>query len=248
MSAFPIEEGIFRQGMEIRVTGNQLVWLRSVRRLKVGETVQFVDRDNTLLKASLAQSSHKLLTFAIESETPRGQMNLFTPDVWIGLPSRQHLADLLHIAPQLQLRNINFIQSDHSPGYTQSDEFWAHKERYEQILYQGRVVSEHYLKPNIRFYKDWLEAFEQIVPPLIVATVPVLGRQEGNPTYLTEKASLILGPEGGFSPKEQEKFVQAGAFMLSVGSATLETVVAMPALVFYLRGIMQQSGGHNSAI
>ena len=55
---------------------------------------------------------------------------------------------------------------------------------------------------------------------------------------LAKGAALWIGPEGGFSPEEQEALQQAGAVALTVGRWILRVETAVPALLGRLDGIL----------
>ena len=63
-----------------------------------------------------------------------------------------------------------------------------------------------------------------------------LPRQEPIREHMAKINAVFVGPEGGFSRREEEEMLAAGAFPITIGPAILRVETAVPALAGFLYG------------
>jgi 16S rRNA (uracil1498-N3)-methyltransferase len=82
------------------------------------------------------------------------------------------------------------------------------------------------------------QALDRLPHPLVALAEPSLGVEGRNlPDETPRAATVLVGPEGGWSPAEQQQLEQAGAVLLKLGGRTLRAdaapLVALAALSWH---------------
>lgn len=84
--------------------------------------------------------------------------------------------------------------------------------------------------PEVILRKRFKPFVEDELPGLIKGTTPFLAHPangERSPTKELKKATLIIGPEGGFIPYEVDHFAELGIASLSLGDRILRVETAV---------------------
>jgi len=121
--------------------------------------------------------------------------------------------------------------------------------RVEQCFWLSRVLQEENLvrqlmygleqardtiMPEIRLFPEFQPFFKNELPEIIKGTMPLLAHPEApynNFPNLGGSATLIIGPEGGFIPREVDQFLDIGCQLTSFTERILRVESIIPALL-----------------
>lgn len=196
--------------------------IKVVMRLKIGEKVEVVYENIPYLCEIIDNYQIKLLK---ELELKEFKTNTV---MILPLLKEQKMDLILQKATELGVSEIILFNAKRS--IIKLDEMQELKklERWQRICKEASEQSKRVTIPNIRFIKDLkdLEKLEGI--KLICSTVESSNNlkkvlQESKKCV---KINMIVGPEGGFEPKEEQEIIKIGFIPVTLGNTILrvETV------------------------
>lgn len=195
-----LEEEIANIGQEITLSDKQCNYLHNVLRLKPEDTFNVFDNKNGEFLAKISQLSHKKGTVYIEKKLYEYNQ---TPDIWLLFsPLKKDKTDMvIQKATELGVRKIIPTITD----YTNSD-----KIRTDRFISQSIEASEQSRRtdiPEITQQQKLKEIIQNWEQDRILFFLDESGNGENIFEILSKnkgKAAIIVGPEGGFSTKEQQ--------------------------------------------
>ncbi len=192
--------------------------MNRVLRFQPGEQVYFLDGAGRRARAELTQISKKEAMFAIlECESQPAPTRTVT--LAFGIPKKPATLEwMLEKATELGVSVLQPLVTEH--GQT------AHlpkPERLHKILLEACEQSERWFFPELKT-PITLEAALK-TDDLILAGDARRG-QAFEPVVHTQNVTILIGPEGGFSPHELEQIDAAGAHLLKLGSNVLRVETA----------------------
>ncbi len=201
--------------------GGEAHHLTRVLRIKPGATVRLFDgcgRHGLFTVQNAAKSGVSL--------TPQGEEFTHPPAVRCtlaaGFSKALRRGWFLEKAVELEAAALWFWQGD----YSQASLPAAEKETWKAGLVAGAKQSENPWLPELAMLPGGTATLEERIPDFDRAYLLYEGDTHGR---LLEKDDLavpgslllIVGPEGGFSPREAEGLIRAGATAVSLGSRVL---------------------------
>ncbi len=173
------------------LTGDLLHHLVNVIRIEKDEEILLLNGNGYSVKTSIIEITKKSLTLKRISEN-RSERNSVI-DVVIGVPKKDALELCLKQAVELGFRKIFLVRSDYSQTRV------PETERVMSLLISALEQSNSAFLPTVS------ESTWEQLRWNDYGTVVLLDSQEGKAGKSTQASShnlLIIGPEGGFSPKE----------------------------------------------
>ncbi len=220
-------------GATLTLTGDEARHAAASRRLQVGETLWLFDGHGGLARATLLHIAARGRTLDLRIEERRAEPPP-KPAIHLAcaLPKGDRQGTLLDMATQLGITEFTPLACERSvvrPG-ANSAERWRRicleackqsRRPYLPILHASATPQEIAAQEAERANSVW------IAHPSATA-VAVSRAVEQNASV---DATILIGPEGGFTEAEVERTTGAGAQPIALGSAILRIETAAVALV-----------------
>ena len=219
-----LEEKITTVGLEISLSEKQCNYLHNVLRLKSGDTFNVFDNQNGEFLAKISQITHKKGNIIIEKKLYEYEKS---PDIWLLFaPLKKDKTDIvIQKSTELGVRKIIPVITD----YTNSE-----KARIDRYLSQCIEASEQSRRTDIpeisqpRKLRDVIHNWES---DRVLFFLDESGAGENIFEILSKnkgKAAILVGPEGGFSPQEQQELTkQSFVKKISLGKRILRAETAV---------------------
>jgi RsmE family RNA methyltransferase len=154
------------------------------------------------------------------------------------LPRPLTFAKVVHGAVTAGVKHICFIHSRKvEKSYWQSSKISPDELRMQLILALEQCADT--VMPKIEFHQHFKPFFEDRLPQLCDRAFKIIGSPSATARVpvgaaLKEKVLLAVGPEGGFSEYEENRFAEAGFLPVSLGKRILRTEFALASLLSLL--------------
>jgi RsmE family RNA methyltransferase len=227
-----------RQGNILKISGRRAEHIVKVLRLGVGETLRVGEVNGCKGTAVIQEVSDKNVTLEIDltgdpPQSPRVELIL-------ALPRPIMLQRILKQATVMGVCRIHLIRSRrveksffHSPVLK--------PEKIRSLLLEGMEQAMDTMMPEVEIYHRFKPFVEDIVPnldgvgllahPETIVSLPALAEKKN---LVDKKILLAVGPEGGWSDYECERFQEQGFSMFSMGPRILHVDTAVVALLAQL--------------
>jgi len=240
MKQFILNSGPDRQG-RIIFTGNDYRYLARVRRLAPGEYFPALLPDGTEVKVQVISVDNKTLTGElVRLSNDELKLKQFLPPIYLfqALPKGEKMDLIVRQAAEGALTEIAPFTSEFSEvKIAKSGE--QKFSRWQRIIKEARQqcgssVPTEIRKPvninDIFLYWEQLKVKRPGTLGLLFHHRPLA--HESLHGYLckspceTEAIVIVIGPEGGFSPAEADRFLAAGFKSFTIGDTILRTETA----------------------
>ncbi len=179
----------------IDLPSEELDKLRKVLRLSPGATVAVLPNDGTLVKCELLPKAAKPLEVFHPETEPKLQITLAQ-----SLPKGDKLDEIIRACTEIGVVRFILFPSDRTVVQWDDKKTEARVKRLQAIAREAAEVSFRTRLPDFEIAKDLIEVLNK--RPQAV----VLSEAEGLLTNLApakeSQVTLLVGPEGGWSPKE----------------------------------------------
>lgn len=159
-----------------------------------------------------------------------------------GLPEANKMDWIVEKTTELGVNTILPIAAERSVTRLDNDRAIKRIERWQAITIAaaqqcGRNHLPHILPP-LPFSKiiEHTPSPCLLLSPRATQTLPSWAKQ-----HPPQDITLLIGPEGGFSPKEEQSALNSGATLLSIGSRILRTETAGIAIIAMLNALWELS-------
>lgn len=220
----------FNELHALKIEGEQAHHLIKVARVKVGEEVLVLNGKGFVAKSRVTIVSKKDLSLEIIEVTKVD--NLGTIDLLIMVPKKEYLEDIFRSSVELGIRRIYPMVS------TYSQQSFEVNNRLERIMESALVQSNNpffpEIKPLLQFHDldTLLDNYEEIFY-FSSQTKEVRGARPHRASAL-----LIIGPEGGLSPEEEQYLFDHDAVQLiHLDGPILRSVTAVPTAFGYISAL-----------
>jgi 16S rRNA (uracil1498-N3)-methyltransferase len=214
-------------GDTVVLTGAEAHHAVTVKRLTVGETVLLADGRGGLAEATVAEVERGRVTFAVLSRTALAEADpRFVVAQALAKGERADLA--VEVLTELGVDEIIPWSASRSISQWKGDkvgkgvEKWrrtaleaSKQSRRARIPIVAELASTSAVAGRIAGAEAAFVLHEDAREPLSGVTVPSCG-----------EVLLIVGPEGGVAPDELDRFAEAGALPVRLGSEVLRTSTA----------------------
>ena len=215
------------QGSQYSLKGDALHHLLHVVRIEVGEDVLLLAGDGTGAVARVESATKKEIQLKHLKEVKAERM--YEYDLILGIPKKEALESSLKAATELGVRRIILVRSEYS------QEKLPDSERVTKLLVSAVEQANAFYFPELRMM-TWEE-----VPWHEYGEILLMNSQsdEAKAATLTQgpATALVVGPEGGFSPRELAYFQTLGNLRsIQLPTPILRTLTAVPTVVGFLLG------------
>ena len=213
------------------VSGRQLKHIREVLKLACGDKLTVGLENKSIGRATVIKLDEEeaCLDISWEKEAPAA----LPLTLIIALPRPKMLKRIIQTATAMGVKQLYFINSwKVEKSFWQSP--WLTDEKIRQNCIIGLEQAKDTQMPSIHIRKRFKPFVEDELPALSKNTRKLLahpGTDTPCPVNITGSTTLIIGPEGGFTPYEVEKLRDAEFEAVHLGERILRVETAVPALL-----------------
>ncbi len=200
--------------------------VRHVLRLKAGDWICLLNGVGGVYRAQLGEGAQitSLQPAALETELP------VAVAVLQSLVRPEKAETVIRLCVQGGAQAIHFARSERSLVKWEPSKQRRYAERWQKIAREEAELACRARLPEVRLADDWGAAFQSLPRPVFVldeweGAMPLKQRCRRMP--MPDALSLVVGPEGGFSPAEREWMAsQPETYAVSLGARVLRTETA----------------------
>ena len=220
------------------ITGEDAKHISKVLRMRVGEELTLCDTKGTDYICSISTISPDEICLDILQRQP----SLTEPNVFVklyqGIPKGDKAEFIIQKAVELGVGEITFFDSSRCVAKIDQKSMDKKITRFQRIAYEAAKQCGRGIIPQIRP----VLTFKQAVTEMLACDLPIMLYENSTaPLKQTlstpaKTISVMVGPEGGFSPEEADFAKSQGCFSLSLGKRILrcETApIAALAVIMY---------------
>lgn len=203
--------------------------IRQVLRLNVGDTVQVLDNSGAEYSAELTLATNREAIARITA-TQYPQVEAFLQlEVWVCASRREKMEWILQKCTEIGVSGFRFLISERSLIRNVAD-VQSKQERWQQIITEAAEQSGRVSLPIMHDAQTLPQAVAQKLAP---ETLRLLAWEEEQEQKLaqvlpagTQKAVVMIGPEGGFTTAEARLAFQNGFRPFTMGKRLLRVETA----------------------
>jgi RsmE family RNA methyltransferase len=214
-----------------RVSGRQLRHIHETLKLVAGNQLTVGLLNTHVGTAHLLELDDQQALLDIEWQCDPPQPLPLT--LIIGLPRPKMLKRIIQTASTMGVKQLYFINS-----WKVEKSFWLSPWLSEEKLFENCVLGLEQAKdtvlPTIHLRKLFKPFVEDELPAIAEASLKLLahpGSQTACPSDIKQQTTLVIGPEGGFTPYEVSKLQEAGFESVHLGPRILRVETAVPVLL-----------------
>jgi len=233
---------ILAENNNITLGVDLLHYIRNVLRLKVGDKLRVFNEVSGEFLANIVKCDKNSLYLQIEKLLKRPA---YTPSLAIApcIIKNDKMSDMLSMLVQLGATEIIPLISE----YTVNRNF--KRERFERVVQEAAEQCERLDLPTV-LEPILLEAFlknHEFDYVIYANEHESLDVKLSEAVAMNDNIVLIVGPEGGFSDKELEKFRVSGVISVTLGANILRAETAAVKLVSYVQFFRQFCRNENAS-
>jgi RsmE family RNA methyltransferase len=178
-------------------------------RVKIGDKISVCDQIGTKVKVEITEldKNKKIMQFHPISQFEKGQ-EMRNCTLFQAITDKSYLEKMVEIVPLSPITDMVLFRSQFSPPGSYS------LERLQKIITRSCEQSQRLFGPNVSVvsYENMLEMVSEYRPLVLECG------HENQLETTSLPNSVIVGPEGGWSPKELEDFDNASLTLFQMGS------------------------------
>jgi 16S rRNA (uracil1498-N3)-methyltransferase len=206
-------------------------------RKSVGDIIEITDGQGLLYKAVITKVRKGVM--AAISEKRQIPPPSFRLSLAVGFIRPARLEFIFEKATEIGVSDFHLIRSRHANYFSEN------VSRYERIIRQAIKQSAQYYLPGIKVHPTMADFITSAssgdlkLTALSPAAIPLLSLLQKLPDKTPSSALLVIGPEGGFSPEEENE-LRANEFLeTSLGKTRLRAetaaICAAATIQFYIQ-------------
>jgi len=216
---------------QARITGRQLQHIHSTLNVTKGDTLCVGLLNHNIGRARIEQINTEQATLSIDWQSePPAPLPL---KLIIALPRPKMLKRIVQTATTMGVKQLYFINSwKVEKSYWGSP--WLSSEKMLENCILGLEQARDTRMPEIHLKPLFKPFVEDELPGIVKATQKLLahpGSISPCPINVESETSLVIGPEGGFTPYEVNKLEGCGFRAVHLGERILRVETAVPALL-----------------
>jgi 16S rRNA (uracil1498-N3)-methyltransferase len=197
--------------------------VQRVLRLQAGDWICLLDGAGGVYLAQLGESGRveSLQASNLQTELPFAVVVLQS----LVRPEKAEMA--IRLCVQAGAQAILFAPSERSVAQLEPAKQQAREARWRAIAREEAELACRSRLPEVRILPDWAQAFQSLPRPVFVldeweGATPL--KQRGRRMPVPDMLSLVVGPEGGFSPAERAWMASLpDTYLVSLGARILRT-------------------------
>lgn len=233
--------GIISETMEL--TGTDAHHIARVLRMAVGDNVIIADTNERTAKAEITAITDEVVTLSLieyleDDSEPTVKVRLAQC-----LPKSDKMEFIVQKAVELGAVSIQPVNSENCVVKYTADKQTKRVERWQKIAHEAAKQCKRAAVPTVEPIITLKELLSRVADDetVLFCYEAEDGRtlRQVLKTYQAEKYTVLIGPEGGFSPEEARLCQEMGAHPVSLGGRILRTETASLAaltMVLYAHG------------
>lgn len=231
MNLILLEEKDFLDPQRVRLQDSRFEQIKTVHGSAAGDSVR-VGKLGGLMGEGIIQSinEHSVELSISLDQLPPDKLPL---TIILALPRPKMLKRIFRSLAELGVQELIVINS-----YKVEKSFWRSpaltEEKVHDYLVSGLQQAKDTVLPKVSFKKLFKPFVEDELPGIIKGSTALLahpGAGETCPHQLNTAITLAIGPEGGFTPYEASKLIEAGCQQIHLGKRILRVENAISTLV-----------------
>ena len=216
----------------VTLSDDRFIHIKKILKLSVGDTLKVGLINGNLGRGKVIGLDDKSITLTtILDVTPPKPENI---KLVVALPRPQTLKKVLYSATTYGVKDITFINSNKvEKSYWQSP--LINTDKYMNTITDALQQSCDTIVPSVNFEKRFRPFVEDILPEIVKERTTVLFHPTDSEfNYSKDNESgytIIIGPEGGFTPYEVDKFIEIGCKLANLGERILRVEHAVDAVL-----------------
>jgi 16S rRNA (uracil1498-N3)-methyltransferase len=205
----------------------------TVARVRVGETLSISDGAGLVVAGPVSSIDGNTLTLTVASVT---RSDAPRPELWLAQALAKGDRDELAVqaATELGVSGVVPWAAERSISRWEGAKAEKGRERWASIV---REATKQSIRPRVPVVEPiaTLGSLARL-PGLVLVLEPTATARLTEVELDAERITLVVGPEGGVSPRELEVLGAAGAVAVRLGPEVLRTSTAGPAALAVLNG------------
>lgn len=221
-------DGIIDDTMEL--IGTDAHHIARVLRMAVGDEVVIADRDGRTARARIDKITDEVVTLSYQEEIADDSEPTVKVRLAQCLPKSDKMDFIVQKAVELGACTIQPIASENCVVKYTADKVAKRVERWQKIAYEAAKQCKRAVVPTVadviglKDFLDTIDADETVLFCYEAEDGHTL--RQALAEHHTGKYTVLIGPEGGFSPEEARLCRQMGAQPVTFGSRILRTETA----------------------
>ena len=219
-------------GSRVEVTGDEARHALQVARVRPGERLSLGDGRGTVVRGAVVEAGQGVLAIEVDEVVHEPEP---TPALWLvqalAKGDRDELA--IQAATELGVTGVIPWAAERSVARWEGAKVARGEERWRSIV---REAAKQAIRPRVPEVAALattaqlaaLDGLTIVLEPSADLPLTAVAIDEA------QRITLVVGPEGGVSPRELEKLADAGAVVARLGSEVLRTSTAGPAALAVL--------------
>jgi len=221
-----------RPGARVEVTGEEARHALQVARIRVGERIAVGDGRGTIARGVVAAADPGVLAVEVDEVVHEAAP---TPALWLaqGLAKGDRDELAVQAATELGVAGVIPWAAERSVARWEGAKVARNEQRWRTIV---REATKQAIRPRVPEVAS-LAATARLaeLPGLVIVLEPSASSPlTAVPLDGVERVTLVVGPEGGVTPRELEVLAGAGAVLARLGPEVLRTSTAGPAALAVL--------------
>ena len=242
MSRFFVPQECIRGDIAL-ITGREAHHILKVMRLKKGDHIEVFDGSGRRYKGKILDTYAKKLKLKIKSVQQQRQNSNLQLALGQALPKKNKMDYIVEKATELGVDVIIPLQTARTIVKLDKTKQLTRQKRWQMIAQEAAKQSGRTTVPDVKKLSTWpdvlsLNDFDLKLLPCLnekAQQIKDILRAQNK----TKRIILFIGPEGGFTPSEIEKAIDAGCTAVSLGANVLKsdtaTVSALAMVNYELR-------------
>lgn len=213
------------------VSGRQVQHIHDTLNVQVGSSLSVGLLNQKIGQATITKLDEKQVCLDIVwlSEPPKA----LPLTLIIGLPRPKMLKRIIQTASTMGVKELYFIHSwKVEKSFWQTP--WLRGDKLLENCILGLEQAKDTVMPTIHLRKRFKPFVEDELPSISAGSLKLLAHpisKKACPANIDTQTTLIIGPEGGFTPYEVGKLEEVGFDTVHLGSRILRVETAVPVLL-----------------
>lgn len=217
-------------GAVVRLGGDEGRHAITVARVRVGETLAISDGAGVVVTGAVVAIDGGTLTLAVDAVT---RSPAPTPELWLAQALAKGDRDELAVqaATELGVTGVIPWAAERSVSRWEGPKAEKGRERWASIV---REATKQSIRARVPVVEPIATTASLAKLPGLLVLEPTAEARLTEVPLDGERFTLVVGPEGGISPRELDALVAAGAIPVRLGAEVLRTSTASPAALAVL--------------